>query len=535
MSAGIMSRKWGLLFVLLLVCGAGLIYLSEKRPIISDSLGYLVAAERLSDGNGLNIEDPLNVSAGPYFSLYAFQIRRVDRPERQYLGFPPGLPILLSAGIKLVGLDISTRVVIPLFAMLGLLGTFLLGQTLSGRTEVGLVAAGVLATTAVFWRFGTAIWSEIPSMAFVALGYYAFLRSRQTQSDVSRLLLWSFLASLFMVYSFFLRYANVFLLPALGLYDLWVTGGMGFFRRPKLWLVWGLIVLGLGGMLLFNHFYYGGVLVTSYSPVHGWYPQSPFSIAYAWGPSFVNGYSLREGLLLLWRNFPGVVLLVPVGWLLMKRPFGFLIATATISIILFYGIYAFAPVGVNSRFLLPIFPLLSISIAQALVAGWERISWLTVRVVGVITILLLLLWSMPATLLELNNRNQNSEETAANIAEIVSFTEAEAVILTYHFNDLVWYYGDRSVLNYRRIPPSDEENGRFQIELLEPCLVQTINRLLAQGIPVYYFVDDNPTFWRSFEIVQANYDLAEAKVAPPIFQLHTQEGIPQTTVGCPTQ
>jgi len=147
---------------------------------------------------------------------------------------------------------------------------------------------------------------------------------------------------------------------------------------------------------------------------------------------------------------------------------------------------------------------------------------------------MLLFWSLPGTIRDLQSRNQTSIDMAENIANIVAFTEPNAVILSYHFNDQVQYYGQRSVLNYRRIPPSDSENGRFQVELLEPCLVQTINRLFAQEIPVYFFEDSNPTYWDALDILRQNYNLTAAREKPVLYLLTPQTDQPQTVTVCPT-
>ncbi|PMB12492.1 hypothetical protein CEN47_29340, partial [Fischerella thermalis CCMEE 5319] len=68
------------LFTICLLVGTaiGLLLLVERQPVISDSLGYLVAAQRIASGNGPTFADANNQIAGKYFSLYAFQIRRPE-------------------------------------------------------------------------------------------------------------------------------------------------------------------------------------------------------------------------------------------------------------------------------------------------------------------------------------------------------------------------------------------------------------------------------------------------------------------------
>ncbi len=506
-----------LLAALLFTVGLGLFSLAQKFPLISDSIGYVYAAERLVEGDGLSYEDSYNQSAGPYFSLYAFQIRR-ENSEQMYLGFPPGLPILLSAGMFLLGHELAIRLFIPLLALLGVYVTVLLGTLIGGRRSIGLIAAIFLVATGVFWEFGTAVWSEIPSMTLVTAGFYFFIRSRNVADSNRQFVLLSVIGGLIFVFSFFIRYANVMLVPAIGLYELF-HARKRLWHEPIRWFFFAIIGLGFVGILLFNNYYYGGYAITSYSAMHGWYPHPAFSLSYIWGPSFVNGYSLREGLITLWQNLFIFLVLVPLGWAKMKRPFAILVAASIFITIAFYGMYAFAATGINSRFLLPIFPLITISIAVGFVAVVEKISVVSMRLAVVVVSCILLFWSLPGYFSQMQNRNQDAVNIAVKMQEMVSFSTPDAVFLSYAYNDQLHYYGARSVLNYRRIPPSDAESGRYLMEYLEPCLVQTVDNLLEQNVSVYYVLDANPSFWNSFDIIQNNYETELQRDGPKIYEI----------------
>jgi len=508
-----------LLLTLLLLIGLGLFSLAQKYPLISDSIGYVYAAEQLVEGDGLSYEDSYNQSVGPYFSLYAFQIRR-DNSERMYLGFPPGLPILLSAGIFLLGDDLAVHFFIPLLALLGVYMTILLGGLIGERRLIGLIAAVFLVSTAVFWEFGTSVWSEIPSMTLVTAGFYFFIRSRNEEYSNRQLILFSVISGLIFVFSFFIRYANIMLIPAVGLYEL-LHAKRRLWQEPARWIFFAIIGLGTAGILLFNNYYYGGYTLTSYSAVHGWYPHPAFSLSYIWGPSFVDGYSLREGLITLWQNYSVFLVFVPLGWGRMKRPFAILVAASILITIAFYGMYAFSATGINSRFFLPIFPFVAISIAVGFLFFFENISAVPVRLAVFVAICIVLFWSLPGHFAQIQNRNQNAANMAAKIQEMVSVSMPDAVFLSYAFNDQLYYYGSRSVLNYRRIPPSDTESGRYLLEYLEPCLVQTVDKLLEQNVSVYYVLDANPSFWNSFDIIQNNYEIELQREGPKIYKITT--------------
>lgn len=507
-----------LLLAFLFVVGLRLFSLAQEFPLISDSIGYVYAAERLVEGEGLSYEDSYNQSTNPYFSLYAFQIRQ-DNREGFYLGFPPGLPILLATGMFFLGQELATRFFIPLLAILGVYTTILLGELLGERRLIGLVAAVFLVTTVAFWEFGTSVWSEIPSMTIVTAGFYFFIRSRNVKNSNRKLVLFSVASGLLFVFSFFIRYANVMLMPATGLYELFHSGKR-LWQKPAHWVFFTVIGLGFVGILLFNNSYYGGYTVTSYSAVHGWYPHPAFSSSYIWGPSFVNGYSLREALKTLWSNFFVFLIFMPVGWLQMKRPFGILTAMSILIMVAFYSFYAFAAADINSRFLLPIFPLIAISIAVGIVFVLEKIPTVPARTIVIVISCVVLFWALPDHFSQIQKRNQDAANTAVKMREMVSFSTPESVFLSYRFNDQLRYYGERSVLNYRRIPPSDAERGSYLIkEYLEPCLVQTVDELLEQDVPVYYVLDSNPSFWDSFDIIQNNYETELQYTGPEIYKI----------------
>ena len=74
---------------LLLGIGAAFILLSQSQPVISDSIGYVHAGQRLAAGHGLTFQDDHNLTAGPYFYLHSYRL--VHGPSAQaFFGYPPG-------------------------------------------------------------------------------------------------------------------------------------------------------------------------------------------------------------------------------------------------------------------------------------------------------------------------------------------------------------------------------------------------------------------------------------------------------------
>jgi 4-amino-4-deoxy-L-arabinose transferase-like glycosyltransferase len=518
-----------LLLTLLGLSTVFFLWFAQTIPVISDTIGYVYAGERLAAGHGLTFEDPLNEGAGPYFSLYAFQIRRPD-DARMFLGYPPGFPILLATAIWLSGQATAVYYIVPLLALLGLAATYVIGSLVGQSEWTGLWAVVILIMSPAFWEYGTSPWSEAPSLALITSAVALYLLSQRylLRADLlqanegtfhgrgtlaQRAILCSTLAGLLFVFSFFIRYSNLVLVAPLALYEL-ATARSHIFRDWRRWPI--LIVLGLGALAIpmFNNFYYGGPTVTSYSPVHGWYPMPVFSLEYALQPPR-NG--LWQTAKTLWTNFPGFIILLPIGWFLLRWRKAVLVAGMALMTILLYVAYAFPPVGVNSRFLLPAFPFLSVAIAEVIVVAGRQIShekwrWLAG---GFLLALMALMTGFHMQQLQL--RDQQNIQHRQYVENMVGFSSENAVFLSYVFNDEIRFYSNRSVLNYRRIPPSDAKAGRYRHEVFEPCLVQTVDRLLTMGIPVYFVEDGSPTFWNSMAVLERNYSMS---LANPDFKVH---------------
>ncbi|MCP4421013.1 MAG: hypothetical protein GY805_30755 [Chloroflexi bacterium] len=507
------------LSILAVLLGMAFFLIAETSPNIADSIGYAYAGERLAAGHGVTYDDPNNRLTNPYFSLFAFQIKRPN-DNRMFLGYPPGFPLLLAAGIILTGHTTFIHYVTPLLAIIGIVGSFYLGQLVTGNRQGGLWAALILAALPAYWQFSTAAWSEVPSMTFIVIGYGLYLLSRQEERPLSHKTVLSILAGLVISYSFFIRYANVFFIPALGLYEL-ATARSAFFKIGWRWIFFGLLAIALGGILLFNHMYYGGMFLTSYSPEHGWYPQPAFSLSYALGPSFVNGYSLKAIANTLWENFSFLLLLVPVGWLWLKRPFAILVILSSIVPMALYAVYAFAAEGINGRFLIPSFPFIAIVIAQALNVIGQKLPATKWRWAFTAILILIIFWPIPQHVQALHNRKNHGAATSQKINEMVGDMPEHAVFLSYVYNDHIIYYGHRSVLNYRRIPVSDPALDRYHWEMVEPCAVQTIHELQQQGTPVYYIEDQSPPFLDLLAKLQGYFTLELVKEAPNIYQVTT--------------
>jgi hypothetical protein len=510
-------RPYILLFILCLFLGIVFFTYTLTSPEIEDSIGYIYAGEQLALGQGPTYLDPNSAIAGPYFSMYAFQIGR-DDDARMYLGFPPGYPLLLALGIVVTRSPESAHYVVPVLALAGLFVTFAFGKLLSSREWVGIWAAVFLGFTPAYWDFGTSAWSEIPATFFLVSGLCLYLISHQSTRSQRRIIIVSLLAGLLIGYSFFIRYANMVILPAILIHE-FVNKRIKIFHERARWPFYVALISSVIAIFVFNNHYYGGPLLTSYSPEHGWYPNAPFSLQYALGQSFVGGRSMIEVGQTLWANFPIIILLAPVGWFLPPRPSGALAASATLGFLALYSVYAFAPTGINSRFLIPTYPFIAVSIAQSIYSIGQRIPRKEVRRLAGGLLFIALCFPLIRQIQDLESRNTNSLESTQFAVELANRTEPDAVLLTYVHNDRIAYYGDRSVLNYRRIPVSDPDRKQYRIEMLEPCLVQSIDMLLQRDVPVYYVDDRSPPLWDSLDILHKHYEMEIVGESPATYRV----------------
>jgi hypothetical protein len=134
----------------------------------------------------------------------------------------------------------------------------------------------------------------------------------------------------------------------------------------------------------------------------------------------------------------------------------------------------------------------------------------------VITLSVLLFWP---TVKAVEQRANGTKTQIQQVVAMASATPPDSVFLSYVYNDLLIYYGQRSVLNYRRIPPADVQTGRYTMEILEPCLVAVVGKLLEAGHPVYYVEDKAPPFWDSLALLQRHFVFEPAQQDPKVYQV----------------
>jgi hypothetical protein len=257
---------------------------------------------------------------------------------------------------------------------------------------------------------------------------------------------------------------------------------------------------------VFNHLYYGGWALTSYSSVHGWYPLPAFSLRYAYGPSFIDGYSLNAGIENLWHNFGIFLPLAFIGWFRLGRA-GHILAYISLAIFGLHTIYAFAPTGINARFLIPIFPIVAIGAAIAIITILAKVPQFP-RLVLASILFVVAVWQLPDTVQESVHRNQTSTQHVKLVQSITSTTPTNAVFMSYPWNDLFAVYGNRSVFNYRRVAVSDPALQQYRTKEAVPVIIEVISTVLKHNQPVYFvnssnnFINDLPAIFNSHFLVE---------------------------------
>jgi len=530
-----------------------LLYLTRRQTVVYgyDPLGYLYAGQRLAAGKSLAFSDPNNALAGSYFAPFAFNIVHPGDPNL-YFNYPPGLPLLLALAQRVSHSADAPFFFTPLAGLGGILALFWLGKQLFGPAT-GLLAAALLGLSPLYFTFSTDLWSDVPAtaLALIAMALYASSISPGSRHAVLKAASAAFLLG----YAVLIRYSSAIIAAPIMLYGLTVaatpknlsekelrpvsdraghaqaTGsnviriGSDARRRADLSFV-AAFGLAIVGVLFFNRAYYGGFLDTAYSPRAGWYPWPAFSLAYALGPSPVGGWSLAGAWKTLLQDLPIALPLSLIGLAIMKRPAAALLGGTVLVVVGLYACYAFAPTDINARFLLPAVPMICLAAAFGLEKLRARLGkWQRSGVLLPIAAIALSIWLFRPAVAAVEQRALGTKAQIQYVLRMTEATPHNAVFMSYAYNDLISYYGRRSVLNYRRIPPADVKTGRYELEVLEPCLVEVVGKLLAAQTPVYYVEDKTPPFWDSLAILQRHFQLRLTQQDPHVYEVVEAIGV----------
>ena len=477
------SRRlhFGLLGALLSLCLILGVVWAERQPTAWDPLGYQVAGRNIVQGLGPAVAHPFNATLGPYFTLAAFAVQRPQSPARLYLNYPPGFPLLLAMP---QWLGLPDFYLLPLLSALGVLLIYVLGRLLFDRW-VGLLGAAIVALTPGYLEWSSAFWADWPGACYMLGAMVAYVAAWRQETRPRRLVFCAGAGAL-VVGAIFIKYSNVLVLGPMLAYAV-LTQRKAMFGHAANWLFVAVIVLGLSGLGIYNQVLHGSPFETHYSASRSGFDFPIFGLSYALGPSPVGGYALRGMAETLWKNFSWLLLLAALGLARGTRESVTLLGGLLLVFGGLFGIYAWAPVQVNARFLLPLFAPIGLFAARGCLTVLDlRTTWrkwllggLLVAVGGT------LWWSLPQTWRTLEARNRDGARMRQAAQELTAGSAPDAVFLAYLWNDQVNYFGERTTFFYRRI------NVDTQAEF-EETLLQVVAQLLRDGRPVYYVGDRQP-------------------------------------------
>lgn len=483
------------------------------QPLVEgwDPVAYLYAGRRLAQGELPKVCSHLNAEIGPYFTLAGFNIH-IEKygQECLFLNYPPGFPALLAVAQKVIGKPEAALYISAVLGGLGLLFTFSTGTLLFDNPAVGLIGAFLLICAPTFLQFSTSPWSDGPGMALLMGGVTAIVMGGRSKTPLGKTVM-GMAGALFMGWSIFTRYVNAVAILPLMMYLIFKYKDTILREQSVISFAIGAVGMVLG-VALFNRVYYGSYFSTSYTPAHGWYDWPAFNLHYAFGASPVGGKSLLGTIQTLAANYSWLLFLAGIGCVRMPPPERVLVLGSILVFIALYGFYAFAPVGINARFLLPVFPFIGISVGYALIdmapnkrrQWWYRIGWVVIAVTMLI--------SLPGHLQGLASRNAEAASYVGKIIRLTENTEPNAIFLAYNANDAIMYYGERTTMFYRRMIGTN--SGDFEHTLITAC-----EALLKKQLPIYLVMDSNPPFGNSLEILQRYFDLLPLNTDPPLYRI----------------
>lgn len=504
-----MGLLGGLLLASLWVYSA----LVDRQPTGWDALGYQVAARSIVQGLGPAIEHPLNQTLGPYFTLSAFANPSAHRPARLYLNYPPGFSLFLAIPQWLGLPDFLT---LPILGMLGVLFTYKLGCLLFDRWT-GLLGAALVAFTPAYVEWSTALWADLPGTCCMWGALATYLAAQHQAGRVGRIAFGAASGAL-VAAAVFIKYSHLLVvLPLLAYAIVRQRGAM--FHSGINWVLAMVVAAGLGGVGLYNQAVYGSPFETHYTAGRSGYHFAYFSLAYAVGPSPAGGYSLPGAVETLWGNF---------SWLLVPAALGLAKGTRAAAAMLggmflvFMGlssIFAWAPVQVDTRYMLPVFAPVGLFAAHGCLSRLDRLAagrrWLTPLVL--IAAGLTMGWLLSGAWPRLAQRNADSLSIQKAAQDLTAGSEPDAIFLAYMWNDPIYFWGRRTTLFYRRIPFTDR--ARFA-----STLTGVVADLLRAGRPVYYVLDSQPPLANSLQILQQNFDLQVWKERSlPVYRVALKE------------
>ncbi len=487
-----------------LIGGFSLLFLviSEKQVPPWDPSSMVLLGRSLVREHSLHYFDIHNAEIGPYFNPHGFNIR-APFDSQPYSTFPPGLSLIVALVYTLTGGLAWLHVIAPIMSMVGLSAGAYLGYVLSGRWG-SLFAVLLLGSSHVVVTFATSLWSDGPSLDLLLAGMALAIWAVRSQKRWVALVAGICLGLLVLF-----KFVNIVFVVLI------VVGVFGSKRDRRHQLGWWLlpgVVAGVAGMLLYQARAYGSPLANAYQP---WgtslYDFPLFSPAYLFFRSprpwnDISSTAILTGMITELRIWAVVFL---IGLVIdRKNPLRLLLALILVANVMLYAVSVFSPRQfINMRYLLPALAAAYMLTADVLARLMQRLSKRVLRagVVGLVGVICLAnLWL--TVLPDLSRRNTGTAVVIQQVQETDRLLPPNSVVLAYALADSFILYGDRSVLNYRRVSASD-------LAARNTLVAQAVAQLLCRGHAVYLIQDDERLFNSIFPALTQEYAV-EPKSAP---------------------
>lgn len=488
------------LILFLLIGGFTAFYcvFAEQEAPPWDPSSMVLLGRALVESASIQYYDANNAEIGPYFNPHGFEIRAPGDPQ-PYSVFPPGFSLILAAIYRVAGLG-WLYLTSPLLAGLGLCAAAVLGYQLGGAWSSAL-AVLLIGTSRAVVTFATSLWADGPSLALLLAGIALYVMAQKSDR---RLLFAGSGLCLGLVVLF--KFINIAFVGVILMHHLLVARGskraVGF-----IWMSSG-AAPGVIGLLAYQARAYGGIFANAYQPWgQSLYDFPLFSLKYLFvkAPPPWNDISSQAIVQGLWRDMHVWLLLAIAALPLYRRhALAWLLALLGCANIALYAVSVFTPRQfINMRYLLPAMAggyLLAAAALAWLVTRWRRpaVQALLIAATGLICIGGLVRQTIP----ELVQRNIGTAN-AVNVTRATAQALApNSVVLAYNLADTFILYGERSVLNYRRIKAPD-------LATRNRLVLAAIDRLLASGRPVYLVKDDEKLFGSLYPEIEQRYTLRE--------------------------
>ncbi|MBT4484363.1 MAG: hypothetical protein HOC71_11885 [Candidatus Latescibacteria bacterium] len=305
--------------------------------------------------------------------------------DRYFSKYPPGFPAVIAVVFRIFGPEASL-LINPLMASLSLFALFLICRMWLGEWW-GLLASALFAFNPVANQYALSADSHTSTLFFLIWAIYFFARWEKSHS-----VRWAFGAGLFLGIIPAIRYPEILFVPAFVIFILLSFRGCRKARRSAIAGFAG-FVIPFGALCLRNQLAFGAFWKTGYSLMtreigFGWNYFTDYSIQYLMKLQS-EGCGLLFGLGLI-----GITVMCARRdtW---KR--GVFFAALIVPVTLLYMSYFWSPDRASMRFLMPSFPVYTISSVWLLMiisGNQKRIA----LAVSAVLLFLTISWGLPLSI-----------------------------------------------------------------------------------------------------------------------------------------